>query len=143
VPVATTFWETFFLLLIFLPLIMIWVFALLDVFRRDDMAGGWKAVWVAAIILVPFFGTLIYLITRPAGATPEERAALDEASRDFVQRYSPDSTATQLQTLSDLHDRGKLTDAEFAAEKARVLGTSGPATEAQEPPAAPAAPQPS
>jgi hypothetical protein len=80
---------------------------------------------------------------RPGGATPEERAALDEASRDFVQRYSPDSSATQLQTLSDLHDRGKLTDAEFAAEKARVLGTSGPATEAQEPPAAPAAPQPS
>jgi hypothetical protein len=45
VPVATTFWETFFLLLIFLPLIMIWVFALLDVFRRDDLGGGWKALW--------------------------------------------------------------------------------------------------
>jgi phospholipase D-like protein/putative oligomerization/nucleic acid binding protein len=141
VPVATSFWETFFLLLIFLPLIMVWVFALMDVFRRDDLGGGWKALWVVAIILVPFFGTLIYLISRPAGATPEERAALDEASREFVQRYSPDSSATQLQTLSDLHDRGKLTDAEFAAEKARVLGASSPAAAADEAPAAPAAPQ--
>ena len=119
---ATTFWETFFLFLIFLPLMLIWVFALVDIFRRDDLGGGWKAVWVACVILVPFFGTLIYLITRPPGATKEERVALDEASRDFVARYSPDSSASELKVLADLHDRGKLTDAEFAAEKERILG---------------------
>jgi hypothetical protein len=122
--VANSFWENFFLFLIFLPLVMIWAFALVDIFRRDDMGGGSKALWVACVILVPFFGTLIYLITRPAGATPEERTAMDEASREFVARYSPSDTAQQLQTLSDLHDRGKLTDAEFAAEKARVLGSA-------------------
>ena len=122
--VANSFWENFFLLLIFLPLIMIWAFALVDVFRRDDMGGGSKALWVACIILVPFFGTLIYLITRPAGATPEERQMMDQASAEFVAKYAPTDTAQQLQTLADLHDRGKLTDAEFAAEKARVLGTA-------------------
>lgn len=120
---ATTFWETFFLFLIFLPLALIWGFALVDIFRRDDLGGGWKAVWVACVILVPFFGTLIYLITRPAGATREERVAIDEASRDFVARYSPDSSANELKVLADLHDRGKLTDAEFAAEKERILGS--------------------
>ncbi len=125
-PVANSFWENFFLLLIFLPLIMIWAFALVDVFRRDDMGGGWKAIWVACIILVPFFGTLIYLITRPSGATPEERQMMDQAGREFVEKYTPTDTASQLQTLADLHDRGKLTDAEFAAEKARVLGTAQP-----------------
>jgi hypothetical protein len=125
--IATTFWETFFLFLIFLPLAMIWAFALVDIFRRDDIGGGWKAVWVACVILVPFFGTLAYLITRPAGATKEERVALDEASREFVARYSPTDGASQLQTLADLHDRGKLTDAEFEAEKARVLGAAPPA----------------
>jgi hypothetical protein len=118
---ATTFWETFFLFLIFLPLALIWAFALVDIFRRDDLGGGWKAVWVACVILVPFFGTLIYLITRPPGATREERAALDQASRDFA-RYSPDSSASELKVLADLHDRGKLTDAEFTAEKERILG---------------------
>ena len=118
---ANTFWENFFLFLIFLPLAMIWAFALIDIFRRDDIGGGWKAVWVACVILVPFFGTLIYLITRPAGATKEERVMIDEASRDFVAKYSP-SSSEQLQVLSDLHDRGKLTDDEFAAEKARLLG---------------------
>ena len=125
--VLASFWESFFLLLIFLPLVLLWAFALVDIFRRDDIGGGWKAVWVACVILVPFVGTLIYLITRPAGATKEERVMIDEASRDFVAKYSPTSAASELQVLSDLHDRGKLTDDEFAAEKARLLGAGSSA----------------
>jgi Phospholipase_D-nuclease N-terminal/Short C-terminal domain len=135
------FWENFFLFLIFLPLAMVWAFALIDVFRRDDLSGVWKALWVVCIILVPLFGTLIYLIARPAGATPAEREALDEASRDFVARYTPTSTASQLEVLAGLHDRGKLTDAEFAAEKARLLG-GGEAAAASAPPESPGAPAP-
>jgi Phospholipase_D-nuclease N-terminal/Short C-terminal domain len=131
-PVATTFWETFFLFLIFLPLLMIWAFALVDIFRRDDMGGLAKALWVLVIFLLPFIGTLIYLIVRPAAATKDERIAIDQASREFVAKYSPDDRAAQLKTLSDLHDRGKLTDEEFAAEKARITGTA--ATPAATPP---------
>ena len=121
--VATTFWETFFLFLVFLPLAMTWGFALIDIFRRDDLGGLSKALWVTCVILVPFFGTLIYLIARPAGATREERQAIDEANRDFVARYSPDNGVSELSALADLHDRGKLTDSEFATEKARLLGS--------------------
>ena len=141
-PVATTFWETFFLFLIFLPLLMIWAFALVDIFRRDDMGGLAKALWVLVVFLLPFLGTLIYLFFRPAGATQEERVAIDQASREFVARYSPDDRAAQLKTLSDLHDRGKLTDEEFAAEKARITGTPAPpagTTPTAETPPAPAA----
>ena len=86
---ATSFWETFFLFLIFLPLALIWGFALLDVFRRDDLGGFSKALWVFVIFVVPFFGTLIYLITRPPGATKEERVAIDESSREFVAPLRP------------------------------------------------------
>ncbi len=35
-----------------------------------------------------------------------------------------ESTISQLERLSRLHDQGKLTDAEFAAEKAKLLGRS-------------------
>jgi hypothetical protein len=119
---ATSFWETFFLILIFLPLALIWASALFDVFRRDDIHGVSKALWVAAIILVPFFGTLIYLIARPRGATPEERELIDQANRERAGQPTPEARAFQLQALADLHDRGKLSDEEFAAEKARVLG---------------------
>jgi Phospholipase_D-nuclease N-terminal/Short C-terminal domain len=124
--VATTFWETFFLFLIFLPLAMVWGFALIDIFRRDDMGGLSKALWVTCVILVPFLGTLIYLVMRPAGATREERVAIEDANREYVQRYASSAGVSELATLADLHDRGKLTDDEFAAEKARLLGTSTP-----------------
>jgi hypothetical protein len=119
------FWEAFFLLLIYIPLIMIWAFALVDIFRRDDISGLMKALWVVIVFLIPFVGTLIYLLFRRPGATKEERVAIDQASREFVQRYETSDHATQLQTLSDLHDRGKLTDEEFAAEKARLTPAPG------------------
>jgi hypothetical protein len=117
---AVDFWDFFFLCLIYVPLMLVWAFAVLDVFRRDDLGGVGKAAWLACVVLVPFFGTLVYLIARPAGATLQERAALDDASRQFVARHTPDNRAEQLRVLADLHDRGKLTDEEFAAEKARM-----------------------
>jgi hypothetical protein len=122
VVVATTFWESFFLFLIFLPLAMVWAFALMDIFRRDDLNGWSKALWVTCVILLPFLGTLIYLITRPSEAAREQRVMAEPANR-----YTPSNELSQLATLADLHDRGKLTDDEFAAEKARLLGTSSPA----------------
>ena len=120
--VANTFWENFLLLLIFMPLFMVWAFALVDIFRRDDIGGVSKALWLACVILVPFFGTLIYLIARPSGATDRERALLESANSGFAS-YTPTSEATELQMLADLHDRGKLTDDEFSAQKDRILGS--------------------
>ncbi len=130
------FWDVFWLLLIFIPLLLIWGFAIIDIFRRDDLSGWLKALWIVIVILMPFLGTLIYLIFRRPGATPQERRAMDEASREFVAKYAPTDTAQQLSLLSDLHDRGKLTDAEFTAEKARVLDAAraaGPAGGAPSP----------
>jgi hypothetical protein len=117
--VLASFWETFFLLLIFLPLVMLWAFALADIFRRDDINGAWKAIWIACVILVPFVGTLVYMVVRPPGATRDERAAIEAQTKG----YARDDRTGELSTLSDLHDRGKLTDGEFAQEKARILDT--------------------
>jgi hypothetical protein len=121
--VATTFWETFFLILLFLPLAMVWAFALIDIFRRDDIGGGSKAVWVACVILLPFLGTLVYLVVRKPGATRAERELLGAAAR----AGSPANGVAALTQLADLHDRGKLTDSEYAAEKARLLGAESSA----------------
>ena len=118
--VATTFLENFFLLLIFLPLVMVWAFALVDIFRREDMGGGSKALWVFCVIVFPFVGTLVYLILRPSDATRGERVRARDA------RNQPSDSVIELAALADLHDRGKLTDSEYAAEKARLLGTRPP-----------------
>ena len=36
-----------------------------DIFRRDDIGGGAKALKILLIVLVPIFGALVYLIARP------------------------------------------------------------------------------
>ena len=64
--VGSTFWDVFFLLLIWIPLITLWIFALADIFRRRDMSGGSKALWVACVVFLPWLGTFIYLLARPA-----------------------------------------------------------------------------
>jgi hypothetical protein len=117
------FWDVFFLLLIYIPLLLIWGFSILDIFRRDDIGGVSKAIWLVIVILVPLFGTFFYLIFRRPGGTPEEREQIQEASREFVQRYATTSSADQLKLLAELHDKGKLTDDEFAREKANVLSS--------------------
>jgi hypothetical protein len=120
----TGFWDDFFLFLIFLPLVMVWTFALVDIFRRPDMGGGSKALWVACVILVPFLGTLVYILTRPR----DDTLTIDQGAPYRHAQYAspPGNGASELQMLADLHDRGKLTDEEFAAEKARVLGSRAP-----------------
>ena len=108
-----SFWDAFFLLLIYIPLVMLWVFAVADIFRREDIGGAAKAIWCAVVILLPYIGTIIYLLTRRPNRVPEEGEAIGAP---------PASTTSELATLADLHDRGKLTDDEFAAQKARLLG---------------------
>jgi hypothetical protein len=123
--VADSFWQNFFLLLIFIPLAMAWAFALVDIFRRDDISGLPKALWLACVLVLPFLGTFVYVLMRPPGATSQERARIEHAQAVFA--APPSGGASDLQVLADLHDRGKLSDAEFEAEKARVLGASAPA----------------
>jgi hypothetical protein len=68
----TSFWEAFFLLLIWLPLVMLWGFALVDIFSRPDLSGGAKALWVVCIFALPWLGVLIYLIARPSEPVARE-----------------------------------------------------------------------
>ncbi len=120
-------------------MIFVWVFALFDLFRRSDLGGWAKAIWLVVIILLPLIGTFIYLVARPktdmyytqqAEAISAERGD-DTASWRYRGGASSQSSAEQLSQLADLADRGRISDAEYQAEKARILG---------ERPAAPSAP---
>lgn len=114
--VAVWFWVA---------LVGIWVFALFDLFRRHDLSGGWKAVWLLVIVILPLIGTCVYLIARPAwGATQtSERAEAIMAQRADTHPWAyGTSHAEQLRTLADLADQGKLSPEEFQAEKGKIVG---------------------
>jgi hypothetical protein len=42
-----------------------WLGCIIDAIARPDLGGIAKALWVLAILFVPLFGSLVYIITRP------------------------------------------------------------------------------
>ncbi|MGD0391335.1 MAG: SHOCT domain-containing protein [Acidimicrobiales bacterium] len=112
---------------IFLFVIWIWlaVMVFVDIFRSHDMGGVAKALWVLFIVILPFIGILVYLIARGGGM--HERAA-NQAAREqkafdsYVRQAAGSSgSADELAKLAELKDKGVITDAEFDAQKAKIL----------------------
>ena len=121
-----------FLTMLYFFLFIIWIWLLImvfmDIFRSHDMGGVAKALWVIFIIILPFLGVFVYLIAR--GGKMHERAAQQAAEQQkafdqYVKQTagSSDTTADQLSKLADLKSQGVLTDAEFDAQKAKILAS--------------------
>ena len=124
-------WEVL-LSIFFFMMLVAWIWLLIaiigDVFRDHELSGWGKALWTLFIIVIPWLGTLIYLIAR--GRSMNERAL--ERARTYDQeyrRYARDaaadtpSVADELSQLAGLRDRGRITPEEFDQAKARLLGT--------------------
>jgi hypothetical protein len=124
-PLLNIFWTMLevFLWIMWLFLLF-WIIA--DVFRSRDLGGWGKAAWLLFVLILPFLGVLVYLIVRGAtmpDRTVQQAQASDEAFRSYVQQAATPSagTAEELTKLASLRDRGVLTEAEFAAQKAKIL----------------------
>ncbi len=120
-----------FLTMLWFFLWILWIFLLIrvltDVFRSHDLGGWGKAGWTILLILLPFIGVLGYLIFRGDKMASHEVAdakAADEATRAYIQSAAGSSTSTaeELSKLAALRDQGIITEQEFGAQKARILG---------------------
>ena len=125
-PLLGFFWTV---LMVFLW--VAWIILLIrifgDIFRNREMGGVAKAFWSIFVIILPFLGTLIYLIAHGSGMAKRDmqQAQLAKESFDqYVRQTASTSTsgADELVKLAGLRDQGVLTDAEFAAQKAKLLG---------------------
>lgn len=93
------------------------VFALVDLFRRHDIHGWARAGWLL-VVLVPLIGPAIYVAYRPV--QPQDIERIDAEALRSQERHAAHTTDA-LHKLADLHDRGKISDTEYEAQKARLL----------------------
>ena len=111
-------------------LFIIWIYLIfvvfLDIFRSHDMGGPAKALWVIGLIIFPFLGVFIYLIAR--GGKMHERAEAQTTQQQqafdaYVKQAAgtSGSSVDELAKLADLKAKGVITDAEFEAQKAKLL----------------------
>src|ERR1043166_3153826 len=105
----------------FFWVVYIWMFIAIfsDIFRRDDLSGWAKALWILFIVILPFLGILIYLIVRPKMTAQDKRMMLEMREREH--RASGYSAADEIAKLTALRDKGDISEEEFASLKDRAL----------------------
>ncbi len=128
---ADFFWA---MIVVYFLFMVIWIFIRIfaDIFRRHDLSGAWKAIWILVLFIIPFFGAIVYMITRPVTrqdmdeqAVAQQQATLaaqQQAQAAAAAQIASDrSAADQITKLVALRDAGALTPAEFDAAKAKAL----------------------
>jgi predicted membrane channel-forming protein YqfA (hemolysin III family) len=98
--------------------LIITVFA--DLFRRHDISGWSKALWVIVLILIPYLGVFAYMIFQARGMA-ERNAQYAEKARDDLRRVVGFSVADELQKLDGLKRSGSISEDEFRHLRARLV----------------------
>ena len=123
-----SFWEIvwfIFISFLFIAYLMVLFSIIADLFRDPDASGGVKAVWVIALIFVPFLTALIYLIARGKGMTErsaQQAAAVQEQQAAYIRDVAgSSSSAEQIEKARAMLDQGTITQAEFERLKEKAL----------------------
>ena len=121
-PFLDIFWSMF---IFFLFVIWIWILITVfaDIFRRKDIGGGSKALWIIFVIVLPYLGVLVYLIANHDGMADrnvKQIQAQQSAADDYI-RSVAGGAAGEIEKAKGLLDSGAITQAEFDSIKAKAL----------------------
>ncbi|HEY1276006.1 MAG TPA: SHOCT domain-containing protein [Thermoleophilaceae bacterium] len=121
-PFMDVLWS---MIIFFFWVIWIWIVitVLIDVFRRRDIGGWVKAIWVVFVVILPWLGVLIYLIVEHDGMrerSVKQAQAQQQAMDDYV-RQTAGGSAGEIAQAKELLDAGTITPQEFEQIKAKAL----------------------
>ena len=123
-PILNVFWT---IMIFFIWVIWFWLLitVFIDIFRRQDLSGWIKTLWVIFVIVIPYIGVFIYLITqgrhmaeRNARDAQAAQAQLDDRIRSVA---SSGGTASEIEKANQLLSSGAITQAEYDAIKQKAL----------------------
>lgn len=125
----SSFWDV----LVSMFLIFLWIGALfalfaviMDLFRDRSLKTWQKVVWFIVLLLLPFLGTLIYLIARGGGMADRSAAQarrVQAAQEEYIREAAGtgSSAASEIERAKALLDAGTITPEEYATLKAKAL----------------------
>ena len=91
-----------------------------DLFRRRDVSGLGKALWVIALIVFPYLGVFIYLISQSRGMAERHNQRVEQA-RGELRQIVGFSVADEIEKLDRLKKSGSITDQEFTRLRAKLV----------------------
>jgi len=109
-------------LAIFAFVVWFWLLVLIfgDLFRRHDISGWAKALWVLAVVLTSYLGVFAYMITQGRGMA-ERNAQQAQYARDELRRVAGLSVADEIAKLDKLKKAGSITNEEFGRLRAKLV----------------------
>jgi ABC-type multidrug transport system fused ATPase/permease subunit len=121
-PFLNILWT---MIVFFAWVIWIWIAitVLIDVFRRHDIGGWHKALWVVFVIVVPFLGVLVYLISNHEGMAQRgaKQAEAQQKQLDDYVRQTAGGSVDEIAKAKELLDAGTISQAEFDQIKQKAL----------------------
>ena len=114
----------FFTIFVFFAWLMALFSIIGDLFRDRELSGWAKAIWLLALIFVPFLTALIYLIARGGGMADRaltQAKAQQQLADDYIRSVAGSTPAQELSQAKTLLDSGAISAEEYANLKAKIL----------------------
>jgi hypothetical protein len=107
---------------IFVFIIWFWLLITItsDLFRRRDISGWGKAIWIIVLILIPYIGVFAYLISQGRGMA-ERDVQQAQRAREQLRHAIGFSAADEIEKLDRLKKEGAISDAEFTRLRAQLF----------------------
>jgi hypothetical protein len=107
---------------IFMFVVWFWLLITIfsDLFRRQDMSGLAKLIWVIVLIVFPYLGIFAYLITQSRGWAERQSQRMQQARED-MRHLVGYSVADELEKLERLKNSGTISSDEFTRLRARAV----------------------
>lgn len=109
-------------LAIFVFIVWFWLLITVaaDLFRRHDISGWIKAIWIISWVVFPYIAVLAYLIFQGRGMA-ERNVQQSQQAREELRRIVGFSAADEIDKLDRLKKAGSISDEEFTRLRARLV----------------------
>jgi predicted membrane channel-forming protein YqfA (hemolysin III family) len=91
-----------------------------DLFRRRDVSGLAKVLWVIVLIVFPYIGVFVYLISQGRGMAERRNQQVQQA-REELRQVVGFSVADELEKLERLKNSSAISNEEYMRLRARAV----------------------
>ena len=109
-------------LAVFIFILWFWLFITTasDLFRRRDVSGFGKVLWIILLIVLPYVGIFAYILTQGGGIADRNRAQARQA-RDELRQAVGFSIADEITKLDQLRSKNSISQEEYTRLRERLV----------------------